>query len=117
MDCPKCNGTLETRHFGPDVVIRRCSDCHGLWCLAEEMGDLADVPMIDVLDVGDARRGELYNRAAPMEQMNYPRQPHIVVDVCSPCGGMFFDAGELRDARHYTFGDWLKAFRQRYGLI
>ena len=117
MECPKCHGEMLTKHFGAQIALQRCSQCHGIWCNSADLGALEDIPMIDILDDGDHHVGALYNRivdincpncATPMTNNRVPDQPHITVETCSTCTGVFLDAGELRDAKHHTLGDWIK---------
>lgn len=117
MECPKCHHEMNTKNFGAALSIQRCTRCHGIWCTSADLGALEDVPMLDVLDEGDAHLGELYNRIVeincptcqtPMTNQAVPNQEHISVETCSTCTGVFLDAGELRDASHYTFSDWFK---------
>ena len=125
MDCPKCGDPMELKHFGAHYAVNRCSNCRGIWCNAAQISDLESVPMLDVLDVGDAVRGAVYDQikdidcpecGARMERQSVPRQPHIDIEVCPGCAGVFLDAGELTDAKHFTVGDWLKALKVKLAL-
>jgi Zn-finger nucleic acid-binding protein len=120
MKCPKCHHTMTVKNFGPSVAIQRWGKCHGIWCSLQNIEQLDRLPMLDVLDIGDAKRGQLYNEITeidcpqcgkPMAQQLMPRQDHIRVELCEPCSGVFLDAGELRDAAHITFGEWLRSLR------
>ena len=123
MDCPKCGHAMDRQHFGASFRLQRCTHCMGIWCNAAQIGELGEVPMIDVLDTGAAAVGEAYDKirdiecpecGKPMSRETIPHQPHIAVEVCAECPGIFLDAGELRDAKHYTVGDWVKALKIKF---
>ena len=112
---------MTTKHFGAQITLERCDQCFGIWCMAEILGDLDNLPMIDILDEGDPQLGVIYNRVTDiycpqcdtlMTNNPVPGQPHISVETCQKCTGVFLDAGELRDAKQHTFGDWIKKIRQ-----
>ena len=118
--CPKCSAAFERLNFGPHVSLERCTGCHGIWCLSLSPEDIDAIPMLDTLDIGDARRGAVYDRVTevrcplckqPMATTRVPKQPHITVETCAGCAGVFLDAGELRDLKTYSVRDWFKAVR------
>jgi Zn-finger nucleic acid-binding protein len=45
-----------------------------------------------------------------MVKLSIPEQPHIHVEQCSICGGVFFDAGEFTDYQHFTLAERIKLF-------
>lgn len=115
---------MELKNFGAHHSLYRCTHCHGIWCNAAQVSDLKHVPMIDVLDIGEPGRGAVYDQikdipcpqcGSTMESRPVPQQPHIDVEICKDCAGIFLDAGELKDAKHYTFGDWLRALKIKLG--
>ena len=117
MECPKCQHVMEEKHFGSEFFLMRCVGCLGMWCKVQNLSQIEDVPMLDILDVGQRGRGLAYNQmqdigcpncGVAMQAERVPRQPHIEVEVCHGFQGVFFDAGELRDAMHYTVRDWIK---------
>jgi len=121
MRCPKCQGSMTTKHFGAQITLERCEHCFGIWFTAENLGDLDKLPMIDVLDEGDPKVGAVFNRITNincptcgtlMTNNSVPKQPHISVETCATCTGVFLDAGELHDAKLHTFGDWMKSIRE-----
>ncbi len=120
MECPKCHAEMLIKNFGAHIALQRCSQCHGIWCHSTDLGALEDIPMIDILDDGDRKVGALYNRIVDIDCPNcgtamanntVPNQPHISVETCATCTGVFLDAGELRDAKHHTLGDWFRRFK------
>jgi len=115
--CPKCSNDMESHHFGSEIEYHRCSGCHGIWFHADNVGEIESIPMLDVVDEGDPKMGAVYNRitdivcpacAKPMRPIEVPRQKHIIIESCEQCSGIFLDAGELTDAKHYTLLEWLR---------
>jgi Zn-finger nucleic acid-binding protein len=45
-----------------------------------------------------------------MDKIEDLDQPHIWIENCAVCGGIFFDAGELTDLKEKTLSDWFKRF-------
>jgi Zn-finger nucleic acid-binding protein len=105
------------RHYGSQIEFHQCAICAGIWCHADNLGELEAVPMLDVVDDGDPKIGALYDRiidiacpvcATPMTNYPVPGQAHINVETCERCAGIFLDAGELTDAKHHTVVEWIR---------
>jgi len=45
-----------------------------------------------------------------MTPISVPDQPHIWLEQCPACEGVFFDAGEFTDLRYHTVADWARDF-------
>ena len=108
---------MATKHFGPLNAIERCSNCHGIWITAPTLRKLTELPMSDILDVGNPNLGARYDEidhidcprcAGQMLREHHPTQPHIGYEHCRSCDAYFLDAGELTDIKHYTVGEWFK---------
>lgn len=121
MDCPKCGHRMEQVVF-EGIEVDRCTLCKGLWFDVLEHERLRDMRGSEVIDSGDPDVGALFNRddriscprcGGPMIRMVDPKQPHIWLESCGACHGVFFDAGEFRDYKHYTPADILRALRAR----
>ena len=41
MNCPKCDGKLESKQF-KKVAIQECESCHGLWFDKDELKSAKD---------------------------------------------------------------------------
>ena len=114
MQCPKCGGTLETQTYG-QITVRRCTQCHGLWCMPETLLALKEEYMAEVvIDSGDPSVGRKYNRVedidcpecgSVMKKSSDARQVHVWYEECPRGHGMFFDAGELTDLKFETLLD------------
>lgn len=116
MNCPKCDGPMETVVFR-EIEIDRCSSCGGIWFDEFERLSLESLAGAEAIDIGDAGRGRELNEkdrypcprcGNPMIRMVDPKQPHIWFEQCGSCHGTFFDAGEFKDLREHTFADVLK---------
>jgi Zn-finger nucleic acid-binding protein len=118
MQCPKCKGKMSPQATAAGSV-ERCSDCNGLWF--DRLEDEAQRAFAAALDVGDAARGERFNKVdriscpkcanTPLLRMVDNDQPHIWFEACSSCNGRFFDAGEFRDLSQKSLSDILKRLR------
>ncbi|MCE9589437.1 MAG: zf-TFIIB domain-containing protein [Planctomycetes bacterium] len=124
MKCPKCSAGMESVTF-QDVQVDRCTKCQGIFFDAREHIALKDIKGSEAIDTGDAATGRKMDKKAnvtcprcstKMVQVADVDQHHIVLDACPSCLGVFFDAGEFRDFKVYSFADYLKGlFRHNPG--
>jgi len=121
IECPKCGHGMEEISYGADLLIDRCTHCHGLWFDKGEVSQLKSKWMGEALDTGKASEGRKWNAvedvACPrcgrqMETKSDPKQPHIQYEVCEE-HGMFLDAGEFTDLKNETMGDWFRRLGKR----
>lgn len=120
MNCPKCNAAMGAVKF-KDVEVDRCSSCEGLWFDLLEHEDLKKLKgAAGAVDTGQASLGERMDATRRIDcpkchtrmiSVHVPDQPHIVIETCTVCDGVFMDAGEFTDFAHYTLADFLKSFR------
>ena len=124
MECPKCDdGELVAKTFGGRYEVHSCTACEGLWAHRDVLPQMKEQWMSDaVLDAGDAARG----RALDAKSGNCPecgdalariadeKQIHIHLDVCEPCNGVWFDAGEFTDWKHDTLMDVVRGIIERW---
>lgn len=119
MDCPKCGHPMESVEF-EGIEVDRCTLCKGLWFDLLEHERLRELAGSEVIDCGDPDVGALFNQddriscprcSAQMIRMVDSRQPHIWFESCGVCHGVFFDAGEFTDYKHYTPADLFRALR------
>jgi Zn-finger nucleic acid-binding protein len=116
---------MDIVEFGTDITIRRCTGCKGIFCTRETLQDLRDEWHCDaVLDKGNpaqgARRNEMLNVICPdcgsaMEHIADAEQPHITLDSCTGCDGVFLDAGELTDMKSVTLMDHFRRLLTKRG--
>jgi len=121
MDCPKCSSIMEEVTYN-GVVVDRCTWCAGLWFDLLEHNDLKQMAGSEVIDSGDAERGQRFNEVVridcpkcktPMIQMVDAKQPHIHFESCPSCRGAFFDAGEFADFKEEKVSDFFKWWNTR----
>jgi len=115
MNCPKCGATMDKVTF-EGIEVDRCTDCKGLWFDSLEHEKLKRLPGADAIDTGDTKEGQQQNEigdidcpkcSASMVKMVDARQPHIWYEMCSTCGGVYFDAGEITDFKYDSPRDLL----------
>lgn len=118
MNCPKCQEPMEIVRFEA-IEVDRCTACKGIFFDGSEAEALRKLRGSEVIDVGDAAVGSAQNGndriRCPRDRTQMVRivdakQPHIWLETCSVCNGMFFDAGELRDWKHETLSDLVRSF-------
>jgi uncharacterized protein len=131
INCPKCSAPMGKVTFA-SIVVDRCTSCRGLWFDAREHERLKDLEGSEEIDAPPP--GSTPAAAAPSgagatrpddPKMNCPvchtrlirmvdhRQPHIHFESCTVCHGAFFDAGEFRDYKEQTVGEWFRSRTRR----
>jgi Zn-finger nucleic acid-binding protein len=116
IECPKCHAAMRRLRVG-EIDIDRCQSCEGVWLDALEKEKLLRRPK----DARAADAGAGVPRHAPTPVvMLCPRdksrligmadvnQPHVKYESCTVCGGVFLDAGELKDLSEVTLGEWVR---------
>ena len=119
VNCPKCRGRMMRKAVG-DVEVDHCASCGGVWLDVMEKERL--------LESGAAAKADLRSPAGvsrkPHEdkvltcprdksrliRMTDLKQHHIHFESCTVCGGLFFDAGELKDLSELTLRERVKSF-------
>lgn len=116
MQCPKCHSEFNTIEY-EGIEVDKCSNCEGIWFDILEHQELKAVKGSESIDSGDSKKGQEYNIIdkiicpkckTQMIRMVDMEQPHIWFESCSICNGVFFDAGEFKDFKKYTFSDFMK---------
>ena len=118
MQCPKCEGTLESKTYGRKITVHRCDQCAGLWCRPEVLVEMKREWMSEaVLDSGDPGVGRSMNEVddiacpecgTPMDKATDEKQTHIWYETCPKGHGLFLDAGEFTDLKYDTLMDRLR---------
>lgn len=118
MRCPKCDAAMEIVRF-ESVEVDRCTGCKGLFFDSMEAEKLRGMRGSERLDVGDAAVGRAQNEkdrircpreGTKMLRIVDPQQPHLWLETCAVCHGMFFDAGEFRDWKDETLLDVVRGW-------
>jgi Zn-finger nucleic acid-binding protein len=121
MDCPKCSAPMEAVGFD-GIEVDRCTACRGLYFDAREADKLKARPGSEAVDDGDPGVGRSHNQngnircprdTAPMLRTVDPRQPHIHLETCPVCFGVFFDAGEFADWKTESLADVVRGWFAR----
>ncbi|MFC0678003.1 zf-TFIIB domain-containing protein [Lysobacter korlensis] len=115
MKCPKCDSQMKSLvHQG--VEVDRCSGCAGLWFDTFEHEELRELSGSEKIDSPAKRKsanqlgpGVCPKDQQPLFRMLVAGQPHIAIESCGLCHGVFFDAGEFSDFKEETFGERLRA--------
>ena len=117
MKCPKCQAEMAGIQFAA-VEVDRCGNCGGIWFDMLEQMDLKGARGAAAVDTGDAAKGKEMDKIrradcprchAGMISLHVPDQPHIVVEQCAICNGVFMDAGEFRDFSQVTPIEFLRS--------
>ncbi|MEL6739199.1 MAG: zf-TFIIB domain-containing protein [Planctomycetota bacterium] len=114
------------------IVIDRCETCGGIWLDLGELHRLLSLhdaqtrlaqldpahdpvhdyvpPTAEALAASraPADRGRCPREGQHLTGVRDPQQPHVEYDLCTHCGGTFYDAGELRDLSVLTIGEWVR---------
>jgi len=121
MSCPKCGAAMEVVEL-EKIKVDRCSACRGLFFDALKAHKLKAVPGSETIDIGTREPGRAQNGTdrircprdtSPMIRIVDPKQPHIQLETCPVCQGMFFDAGEFSDWKKETLLDGVRSWFAR----
>ncbi len=116
MDCPKCKSEMEFAEIN-GIRVERCLQCRGFWFKEGEHHILRKVKGSELIDIGPPELGKEFDSAedvpcpvcnGTMDRVADPSQPHIHYEACPDGHGVFFDAGEYKDFKEKTVGDFLK---------
>lgn len=118
VECPKCASRM-ARYTHGGISVDRCPTCAGLWLDALELERLLDAPAeaSEFDRDSSARQHRADTRQSiscprdksPMVAMSDVRQPHVSYEKCTVCGGVFLDAGELRDLAEFTLVERIRS--------
>ena len=104
------------------IEIDRCTNCYGLWFDNFELEDIKKLSGSEVIDMGDVDIGREQNAMDKafcpncltlMTSETDEQQPHIQYERCPKCKGVYFDAGEFRDYKQLTLGEFFKSVFRR----
>ena len=124
MHCPKCKGYMKSIEF-EHIQVERCTKCYGIWFDRFELQDLKVLSGSEVIDMGDPEVGKQQNQnteavcprcTIAMIPESDKRQQHIRYERCPDCKGVYFDAGEFRDYKELTIGEFFKSIFNRKNI-
>ncbi len=119
LRCPK-DGTLmeKSRVASGGVTVDRCAKCGAVWLDKHELERILAAGAADKVDLGPFGKDKPNGPIAPLQcprdrsimtEVADARQMHVLVMVCSECGGKLLDAGELIDLANFTVGERIRA--------
>lgn len=114
IDCPKCRAPMKHIRIG-EVLVDRCYACAGLWLDALEkeklLGDRKAAAAADqpggALHITSGGGFKCPRDHSTLIEMRDIQQPHVRFESCTVCGGVFLDAGELKDLSERTLRERL----------
>lgn len=119
LNCPACMGVMDRLDLG-SYSVDRCPGCGGIWLDVAELDRVRAVTgAVQNIDAGrpmargpgETRMARLCPRdRTRLEQRRDASQPHVVVDRCPTCLGVFLDAGELKDLARHTLAERIRGF-------
>ena len=106
MNCIRCRGAMEKLPVR-GTLLDHCVPCNAIWLDGGELESLAWGRGASADTLAAQRRAETESEAARVVEVLdlCPRCQRgmelafigaVAVDCCPPCGGMFFDEGELQ---------------------
>ncbi len=120
LRCPKDGTFMQKEQVGgaSGVTVDRCSHCGALWLDKGELEKLVAMKAAKRTDIGPFTNDRYIKPlgaitcprdASIMTEIADSKQQHILIMLCSDCGGKLLDAGELLDLQEFTFAERLKA--------
>ncbi len=111
MKCPKCKTSLRARQCD-HITIDVCPICRGMWLEAGELEELLAAGWaekeVDAIEPTPAEV-DLLRATCPfcegngkLVKIRPPEYPHILMDMCKVCHGIWLDASELGQMRNIS---------------
>jgi Zn-finger nucleic acid-binding protein len=103
------------------VEVDRCLSCGGLWLDVMERDKLLEAGAAALVDTVMPRQANApkdrttkcpRDRSSLIHMVARP-QSHISYESCTVCGGVFFDAGELKDLSEFTLRERVRSMFRR----
>jgi Zn-finger nucleic acid-binding protein len=120
-NCPKCGAEMQ-QVAGEGMVVEYCPNCHGMFLDYTEMDNPANRQFIASTDTRkDAADLNKQVIACPkcnavMKKRRYLSKLGLLLDVCPPCHGIWFDQNELAQYCHPIQCRWRKPHKMRTTL-
>ena len=121
LRCPKDGTLMERQSIGPAnraVQIDRCARCGALWLDRHELEQVLSLGAAKAVDLGpfgsDKPNGPIAPLHCPRDdsilvEIADKQQKHVLIMLCTECGGKLLDAGELTDISEFTMMERLRA--------
>ena len=118
MKCPKCS-SLVIDHILEGKLYHKCGSCDGIWFDKGELAQIMqekdwfriDSKHKDAKANIEGSRFKCPRDGAPMNTVEYGHETGVKLQVCSDCGGIWLDAGEIR-AIHSAHETWLDRIKE-----
>jgi len=115
IECPKCGARMQPVDCD-GTVVDRCPTCGGMFFdLDEEEHIRRNKELVKKLDThppspdADAKvKIDCPRDGEPMVHVHDVQQHHVGYETCPACGGVYLDAGELKNLSEFSFGEWLR---------
>lgn len=100
------------------VSLDRCAKCGALWLDKGEMEKIIAMGAASKADLGPFGRDKPNGPIAPLQcprdesimvEVADKQQKHVLIMLCTECGGKLLDAGELTDLSSFTMAERLRA--------
>lgn len=105
------------------VIIDRCALCGAVWFDRTELEAIIEMKLAHKVDLGPFNterqgggRGSTAvggmtcpRDASILVQVEHTHQRHVLIDICTDCGGTLLDAGELLDLAEFSVMERIKA--------
>lgn len=121
LRCPKDGTIMEKSQVGTGpaaITIDRCARCGALWLDKDELERILAIGATKQADLGpfgmDKPHGPMGEVLCPRDQsilveVADKQQKHVLIMICTDCGGKLLDAGELTDLSEFTMMERLRA--------
>lgn len=108
------------------VTVDRCALCGSVWLDRHELEALLSMKAAGQVDVGPFSTNRQNPRGAEalgglicprdgsiLVEVEHEQQRHVLICVCTECGGKLLDAGELLDLAEYTIVERIRSALRR----
>lgn len=110
------------------VTVDRCALCGALWLDKTEIENLLEMKLAGKVDLGPFKSERQNMRGAGavgglvcprdaefLVEVENKEQRHVLIDICTECGGTLLDAGELTDLSEFTVMEKIRAAMAKRG--
>ena len=108
---------MQLQAYGQKIRVMRCDKCYGIYCKPDVLKKILGKWMSEALDCGSKSVGKEFDKIEDidcpacqmkMDKIFDQKQPHIWVESCGRCDGIFLDAQEFTDLKYITPVDFFR---------
>lgn len=105
-----------------EVTVDRCAVCGAVWLDKHELETLLSMKAARQVDIGPFHTNRQNPRASEavggltcprdasyLVEVEHEQQRHVLICICTECGGKLLDAGELLDLAEFTVVERIKS--------